>query len=363
MGDGSRSEQQGETRRRVLAAARAEFLALGFRGATVDGIAERAGSTRGAVYSGFPGKRALYFEVLAGDAEAAGLREPVEEEIGPGAATDPVGALTEFARAWVGRQPLAMDDPGAAARLGREVVSEVVVDEYARQAYAGLMALDALLLGLALERMEPSRTFRGRRVRVAEHALTLLRGAETLAAAAPGFGEPLDLVPACGALAGAAPEEPWNPPHLPYVGKARPVDEVWTPPKAVDAVRGMPADLAADGVVAVLGMRHLGAVEEAVRGLPDGIVTVVPVCAEPREFGPLARLVVAEAATCLRAAFPPYALPRLRVVHDREGAIAAAVGLGGAGDGTQAAVQVRGGRIVARADGYGACHAAATAAR
>ncbi|GAB2863232.1 TetR/AcrR family transcriptional regulator [Actinocorallia aurea] len=359
MADGSRGEQQAETRRRVLKAAREEFLAVGFRGATVDGIAARAGMTRGAVYSGFPGKRALYFEVLAGAAEAAAFREPVGLE--PAPAADPVVALTEFARAWTGRQPLALDEPGAAARLGREVLAEIAVDEAARQAYSGLVALDALLLGLALERIDPARTFRGRRVRTAEHALTLLHGAAALAAAAPGFGEPFDLIRTCGALAAATPEDPWDPPHLPYVGKARPVDEAWTPPNAVDAVRAVPADLATDGVVAVLGMRHLGAVEEAVRGLPDGVVTVVPVCAEPREFGPLARLAVAEAAACLRAAFPPYALPSLRVVHDRDGAVAAAAGLGGAGDTTQAAVLVRGGRIVARADGYGACHAAATA--
>ncbi|MDX6744105.1 TetR/AcrR family transcriptional regulator [Actinocorallia sp. A-T 12471] len=360
MGDGGRGEQQARTRRRVLEAARAEFLAEGFRGATVDGIAERAGLTRGAVYSGFAGKRALYFEVLALDAEAAVLRGPVSEPVVAGAA-DPVKALTEFARAWTGRLPLALDDPEAAARLGREVVSEIAVDEYARSAYAGLMALDALLLGLALERIDPSRTFGGRRVRVAENALTLLRGAEALAAAAPGFGEPFDVVRACGAMARDEPEERWDPPHLPYVGKARPVDEVWTPPPALDAVRGVPAPLAADGVVAVLGMRHLGAIEEAVRATPDGTVTVVPVSAEPREFGPLARLVVAEAAFCLQAAFPPYALPRLRVAHDPTGEISAAMGLGGAGDDTQAAILVRDGRIVARADGYGACHAAATA--
>ena len=77
MGRLSRAEQQEITRQRVLDAARLEFTERGFRGATVDGIAERAELTRGAVYSNFPGKRALYFAVLAREAEHA---SPPEHE-------------------------------------------------------------------------------------------------------------------------------------------------------------------------------------------------------------------------------------------------------------------------------------------
>ncbi|MCD0449873.1 TetR/AcrR family transcriptional regulator [Actinocorallia sp. API 0066] len=360
MTDGtSRGERQAETRRRVLAAAREEFLTEGYRGTTVDGIAVRAGLTRGAVYSGFPGKRALYFEVLAAEAEAA-LSRPGAAEGG----ADPAAALAAFARARMERLPLALDGPGTASRLGAEALPEILVDEGARRVYAGLMALDALLLGLALERTEPGRTFRGRRVREAELALTLLRGADTLAAAAPGFGEPFDVVRACAVLAGQPGDDRWDPPYLPYVGKARPTDEVWAPPSGIDLVRGVPVDLSDDGVVAILGLRRLGVVEEAVRALPEpGAVTVALVCADPGEYGPLARLTLAETVGCLRAAFPEYALPRLRVVHDPSGAVAEAAGLGGVGDATEAAVLVREGRIVARADGYGACHAAASAAQ
>ncbi|MFD0596869.1 helix-turn-helix domain-containing protein [Catellatospora coxensis] len=67
----TRAETQQRNRAGVLSAARAEFATRGYREATVDGIAERAGLTRGAVYSNFPGKRALYFAVLADDAEHA----------------------------------------------------------------------------------------------------------------------------------------------------------------------------------------------------------------------------------------------------------------------------------------------------
>jgi len=50
----------------------------------------------------------------------------------------------------------------------------------------------------------------------------------------------------------------------------------------------------------------------------------------------------------------------LRLVLDGA-AVAHAVGVQDAGDDTEAAVRVRAGRIVARADGRGAGHAAATA--
>ncbi|NBE56992.1 TetR/AcrR family transcriptional regulator, partial [Streptomyces boluensis] len=76
MGRLSRAQSQQLNRAKVLAAARAEFAARGYPGAKVDGIAERAGLTRGAVYSNFPGKRALYFAVLAELAESP--------QVGPG---------------------------------------------------------------------------------------------------------------------------------------------------------------------------------------------------------------------------------------------------------------------------------------
>src|ERR1700704_796327 len=71
MGRLSRAETQERNRAKVLAAARAEFTERGFRDAKIDAIAERAELTRGAVYSNFPGKRALYFAVLAEDADVA----------------------------------------------------------------------------------------------------------------------------------------------------------------------------------------------------------------------------------------------------------------------------------------------------
>ncbi|MEV6400011.1 TetR/AcrR family transcriptional regulator, partial [Streptomyces sp. NPDC051907] len=116
------------------------------------------------------------------------------------------------------------------------------------------------------------------------------------------------------------------------------------------------------GVVAVLGLHRLEAAEEMVRAAQRGAtVTAVLVTGSPGELMPLARLAVADLCGCLRQAFPPSAWPRLQVVYDASGELAAAAGVSAVGDGTEAAVRIEAGRIVARAEGRGACHAAATA--
>ncbi|MGX1885113.1 TetR family transcriptional regulator [Streptomyces sp. NPDC055287] len=359
MGRLSRAELQEHNRARVLDAARNEFTERGFPGAKVDAIAERAGLTRGAVYSNFPGKRALYFAVLADLAER--LPEPPHPEPGR-TAPEALGAL---ARVWVAGLPLVGADTGGRSgspRLGRHLMSEVLSEERIRRSFAQLMKLDAILLGLALEELRPSGAPPARLVRRAEAVLTTLHGASQLADAAPGFLEPFNVVSACERLAGLDLQDTWSPPHLPYIPRARPADEPWSPPPAMDAVRGEPARLAGDGVVAVLGLHRLEAAEEAVRAAPPGAtVTAVLVTGEPAELLPLARLAVADLCGCLRRAFPPSAWPRLQVVYDASGALARAVGVPAVSDGTEAAVRVAGGRIVARADGRGACHAAAAA--
>ena len=335
----SRAETRERNRAKVLAAAREEFTERGYRDAKVDGIAERAELTRGAVYSNFPGKRALYFAVLAEDAERA--PRPAR----PG--RTPAAALGAFARAWLARLPLATGEPGL------DLLPEAIGDDRTRQAFAQLTRLDALLLGLALETLE---AVPRRMVRVAETALTTLHGARRLAVAAPGFVEPFTVAGACERLADLDLGEGWPPPHLPYVTEARAADEPWPAPEVVDAVRGEPARLDGDGVVAVLGLHRLEAAEEAVRALPRGeTVTVVLVSGDPGELAPLARLTVADLCGCLRQAFP--APPALRVVHDPAGTVAAAAGVPAVSDVTETAVRVRAGRIVARADTRGACHA------
>jgi AcrR family transcriptional regulator len=349
----SRAEAQQRTRARVLAAARAEFAERGYRDAKIDTIAERAGLTRGGVYSNFPGKRALYFAVLAEDAEGVPESPPAR----PGrTAREAIGA---FARRWLARLPLATDGQHSPARLGVDLVPEILADERTRRPYAQLLKLNAILLGLALEQSHPSA---GRRVGVAETVLTTLQGASQLAAAAPGFVEEFAIVAACERLAGLDLGDAWRPPHLPHVPRARPTDEAWSPPAAVDAIRGEAIRLTCDGVVAILGLHRVGAIEEAVRAAPPGAaVTAVLVTGAPDELANLARLVVADLRACLRPAFPASAWPHLRIVHDDAGAVAAAAGLAAVSDATEAAVRIHAGRITARADGFGACHAAASA--
>ncbi len=352
MGRLTRAETQLRNRVRVLTAARDEFTEYGFRDAKIDSIAERAELTRGAVYSNFPGKRALYFAVLADLAERAS--SPPQ----PGRTARE--ALSAFARTWVSRLPLVTDGRGDATRLGMDLMPEIMADERTRQPYAQLMKVNALLLGLSLERMlAPS----GRLVRVAETVLTTLHGAGQLAAAAPGFTDPFDVVRACEHLTDLDLGDGWPPPHLPYVPQARPADEPWTPPPATNAMNGEPARLTEDGVVAILGLHRLEAVEEAVRAAPPGAeVTALLVTGDPDELAPLARLAVADLCGCLRQAFPASSWPRLQVVHDESGKLAAAAGVSAVSDATESAVRIRAGRIIAHAEGRGACHAAASAA-
>ncbi|MEU8887837.1 TetR/AcrR family transcriptional regulator [Streptomyces sp. NPDC048442] len=356
MGRLTRAEVQELNRRKVLEAAREEFGERGFRDAKIDRIAERAGLTRGAVYSNFPGKRALYFAVLA---DIAG-RTPASA---PPASVDTVReALGALARARVARFPLS-DDDDQHDNPARDLPSVVLADAQTRQPYAQLLKLDAIVLGLALEGMRRGPGAGQRLVPVAEAVLTLLHGADQLAAAAPGFADPFQVVAACEQLAELSPDGDWAPPHLPYVPKARPGDEAWSPPPATDALRGGAVGLADDGVVAVLGLHRLEAVEEAVRAAaPGGAVTAVLVTGEPGELGPLARLTVAELGAGLRQAFPERAWPHVRLVHDELGVLAAAAGVSAVSDATEAAVRIEGGRVVARAEGRGACYAAATAA-
>jgi AcrR family transcriptional regulator len=60
----TRSESAAVTRRRLLEAAQDLFLERGFHGASLEAVAERAGFTKGAVYSRFASKGDLFVELL-----------------------------------------------------------------------------------------------------------------------------------------------------------------------------------------------------------------------------------------------------------------------------------------------------------
>jgi hypothetical protein len=86
-------------------------------------------------------------------------------------------------------------------------------------------------------------------------------------------------------------------------------------------------------------------------------VTLVVVTGDPGEIGRLARLRIVDLVGCLRRVSVPADLPRLRIVLDDAGVVPAALGVDAVDDGTELAVRVRDGLIVARADGRGAGHA------
>jgi AcrR family transcriptional regulator len=375
----TRAQQQERTRATVLAAARQEFSERGYAGTTVDRIAGRADLTRGAVYSNFPSKRAMYLEVLLAEAD-----EPVWPARSEASTNEKAAALAAFARAWLERLPLTVDAP-AAGRLRLRSLSGVL-DDADRAVLAEVGRLEALLLGHALESCLPRGTRTVRRVRLAELVLTMLAGSGHLAETAPGFGDAFDVVRACEHLAGLDLADAWDPPHLTHVGPARTCRDPWTPPAdRTDLVTGHPVDLNEDGVVAVLGTGRLAAAEEAVRAArPGDAVTVVITTNDPAETGGLVRLRIGDLTGCLRRAFAPEAAPdealkadpdqapdkapdeapdavvRLRLVLDDDGRTAAAAGVPDPGDACEAAVRVRAGRIIARARGRGAAHAAAT---
>jgi AcrR family transcriptional regulator len=66
----SRQDRRERTRADLVAAAREVFLRSGFHGASLEEISERAGYTKGAVYSNFASKDELFLAVY--DAHAAG---------------------------------------------------------------------------------------------------------------------------------------------------------------------------------------------------------------------------------------------------------------------------------------------------
>jgi AcrR family transcriptional regulator len=351
----TRVQQQARTRQAVLASARQEFIEFGYGPAKVDRIAERAELTRGAVYSNFPSKRALYLAVLVDLVETA---TPSWAAEAPRSVGD---ALSRFTRTWLERLPL-VDDTAAGGRLQRRSLLGVIDDDHGRAVLAQLTRLEGLLIALGLEACEPADP-RGRRVRLAELSLTVLGGSSLLAELAPGFGDPFDRIRAVEHLASLDLDEAWAPSHLPYVEPAEACNEEWSPPTGVvDQITGTTVDLDADGLVVVLGAARLSAAEDAMRSARAGEqVTVAVVTSDPADIGNLVRLRISDLIACVRTVFPAQPWDGLRLVIDDTAQIASALGVDDIDDESEAAVCVHDGVIIARAAGRGAAHAAATA--
>lgn len=90
-----RSESQAQTRERLLQAAADLFRRDGYAITSLERIAEVAGYTKGAVYSNFECKEAIYLEVL--EADAVSNREQLLERL---AAADDADAVIEILAQW-----------------------------------------------------------------------------------------------------------------------------------------------------------------------------------------------------------------------------------------------------------------------
>src|SRR5690625_7294898 len=77
----SRRDRQRQTREALIFAARAVFAEGGYHAASLERIAREAGFSKGAVYSNFDGKPALFLAVMDQNLElaGAGLGDPVEQ--------------------------------------------------------------------------------------------------------------------------------------------------------------------------------------------------------------------------------------------------------------------------------------------
>lgn len=359
MAAGRRAEQQERNRYRILSAARDEFSDVGYRGTKIDGIAGRAELTRGAVYSNFTGKRALGLTVAAGI-----LSETVDaHDWMEGAAPTRQEAVSSLARAWLDRLPTGGATEGSElAHLITDLHAEIRNDRDLRDAYSQLLALDAVILGRALEKL--GREEKGRQVKVASSLLSLLHAAGSLSTTAPGFTDPFDVVTGCAALAATDFSDAWTPPHESIVSPVHVEDRPWEPPTGMyDLISGSTVEsreTGGDTVIAVLGLRQAAAVEQALRSADGAHVILVLVTDAPGERAPLAEMALSELLGVLRPVVPSGALAGLTVILDRDGRCAEAAGLRAVTDDTHVALRINGGRVTARAEGPAACHALPT---
>jgi len=123
-GAGVRAARQAETRRRLVEVAREMFLADGYAATSLDKVAERAGFSKGAVYSNFSGKEELCVAVLD-SIHAEQVVQVAEVFNGPGDLDARIDRFSQWAREGIG-QPLwvALESEfGAVARQSTFVAS------------------------------------------------------------------------------------------------------------------------------------------------------------------------------------------------------------------------------------------------
>jgi AcrR family transcriptional regulator len=181
----SRAERREQTRQELLTAAEACFVTRGFHATSVDQVAERAGYTKGAVYSNFASKEDLFFAVYQRRVEhaltevAPGLRQAGPEHALDWLATSMIerrdrddGWLAVFIEFWahVLRHPELRDRFAAIHASFLEPLADAVRqladdrgltlpgDVTASQV---VLAWNAMEVGLGLERLTQPQTVDG----------------------------------------------------------------------------------------------------------------------------------------------------------------------------------------------------------
>ena len=149
----SRAESMARTRAAVLEAANGVFTAKGYPGATVDAIAAAAGFTKGAVYTHFPSKQALFLELLSTRlaANEGALRDMLVR-----AKDYPEKLNAEFS-VWLDSRGVGNDTPLLGVELEIEARrSPEVAAAFAKLYDAHVSALGALLAEIyAAEQQQP----------------------------------------------------------------------------------------------------------------------------------------------------------------------------------------------------------------
>jgi AcrR family transcriptional regulator len=131
----SRQESQRKTREALIAAARGVFAQDGYHGANLELIAREAGFSKGAVYSNFDGKAALFLAVMDANMEAAlaegswdVFEQPEAHEAGRYGSEEVVAAMKGFALATLEFIATAAREESLAIELGKRM--QGLIDVY-----------------------------------------------------------------------------------------------------------------------------------------------------------------------------------------------------------------------------------------
>ena len=161
----TRQQSRQQTSAALIVAAREAFTRDGYHGANLDLIAREAGFSKGAVYSNFDGKAALFLAVMDSNMEAALAAgawnvseqpdEPDEPDEGRYGSDEVVAAIRGFALATLEFIATAARDEALAVELGKRMQqltdAYAAVAEQSRQEDEGLTANEVGALLTALD--------------------------------------------------------------------------------------------------------------------------------------------------------------------------------------------------------------------